>query len=183
MDVSLSELRELVIDREAWHAAIHGIAKNWIWLSDWTELNWWLSKNLKTWFQVLSTFSTCSSIPESHITWVLLLSASHGVQQWGSLASNISEKDRGWDILSHFFFCSVMISVAPFSVDTVPVQWFLFQDDSLSGFQKNNFLLPEPFGRGVEALLVLLFPRCFSILVVHLTLHSSLSHPFSKFPF
>ena len=30
MDVSLSELRELVIDREAWHAAIHGIAKNWI---------------------------------------------------------------------------------------------------------------------------------------------------------
>ena len=38
MDVSLSELRELVMDREAWHAAIHGVAKNWIRLSDWTEL-------------------------------------------------------------------------------------------------------------------------------------------------
>ena len=40
MDVNLSELRELVLDREAWHAAIHGVAKSWTRLSDWTELNW-----------------------------------------------------------------------------------------------------------------------------------------------
>ena len=38
MDMSLSKLRDLVIDRKAWHAAVHGIAKSRIWLSDWTEL-------------------------------------------------------------------------------------------------------------------------------------------------
>ena len=40
MDVSLSELQVLVMDREAWRAAIHGMAKSWTRLSDWTELNW-----------------------------------------------------------------------------------------------------------------------------------------------
>ena len=39
MDVSLSELREMVIDRQAWCAAIHGVKKSRTWLSDWTELN------------------------------------------------------------------------------------------------------------------------------------------------
>ena len=39
-DVNLGEIRELVMDREAWRAVIHGVAKSRTWLSDWIELNW-----------------------------------------------------------------------------------------------------------------------------------------------
>ena len=49
MDVSLSEFQELVMNREAWRAAIHGVAKSRTWLSDWTELtdanNWLIGKD------------------------------------------------------------------------------------------------------------------------------------------
>ena len=56
MDMSLSKLWELVMGREAWRAAIHGIAKSWAQLSDWTELNWTLC------YPLLSLFS-CSNCP------------------------------------------------------------------------------------------------------------------------
>ena len=59
MDVSLSELRELVMDREAWRVEIHGVAKSWTQLSDWTEL-----KRYKIWI-VFSIF--CSLWPSSGV--------------------------------------------------------------------------------------------------------------------
>ena len=63
MHVSLSELQEMVMDREAWHAVIHGVAKSWTRLSNWTELNW--SSNSVTWYKVLQIqvlWASCSVI-------------------------------------------------------------------------------------------------------------------------
>ena len=39
MDIRLGKLQDFLMDREAWHAAVHGVTKNWTWLSNWTELN------------------------------------------------------------------------------------------------------------------------------------------------
>ena len=64
MDVSLSELQELVMNREAWHAAIHGVTKSWTWLSHWTTVqfnrysfNSICARKLKT--SVVSSFWLC----------------------------------------------------------------------------------------------------------------------------
>ena len=68
MDMSLSELQELVMDREAWHAVVHRVAKNRTWLSNWTELNWSIQGHLK--FNICFNIEQYSSLIMQGSVWM-----------------------------------------------------------------------------------------------------------------
>ena len=74
--VSLSELRELLKDREAWRAAIHGVTKSWTQLSDWTELKYslysWLNIISQSYLVSISVFSKTSFKHRPFLNWIIL---------------------------------------------------------------------------------------------------------------
>ena len=125
MDMSLSELWELVMDREAWRAEIHGVAKSWTRLSDWTERRMWKLRGRKKWGLCASCLGgtifwgqcwwgtglegdseelCCSSKDGQVVSWLLCWSpGGSGLELvlWESLAESHGTRwrgDRGWKL-------------------------------------------------------------------------------------
>ena len=132
MDVNLSELREMVMDREAWPAAIHGVAKSRTWLSDWTELNW-ISPKLPFNRKICNHFLQSRCISE--LSWNFLKNANVQVLLFFSkvpdmfLLSSHVQKQLDYMMIFYFYLVcftfSISYSMLPFHL--VYVFQFLLQ--------------------------------------------------------
>ena len=110
MDVSLSELRESVLDREAWCAAIHGVAKNRKQLSDWTELNWtFTASSFRIWNSSTGIRSPplALMLPKSPLTSHSRMSGS----RWMITPSWLSRSCRSFLYSSSVYSCHLFFNI------------------------------------------------------------------------
>ena len=110
VDMGLGELWELVMDREAWHAVIHGVAKGHTQLSDWTELNW---TQLSNWEINVETILLCNYRPYLNFNRALF-GASLVAQTVKSLPAMRETQIRSW------------VRKIPWRRDWQPIPLFLF---------------------------------------------------------